>query len=67
MNKGKNYYLSLGMSMGTTLSAGIFITIFAISKNPVFLAFIGIGPAIGLSVGAGLYQNKEKSDKKNFD
>lgn len=61
MDKKKNNYSVIGMLIGTGIGGGIAVTIYAITGNPVFIAFTGIGTALGLIFGAGIdkkYVNK---------
>ncbi len=50
----KYNYTVLGMLIGTALGGAITVPIFAITGNPIFIAFAGLGTAFGLAYGAGL-------------
>lgn len=58
----KGYFLNLWMGICIAVFSGVGIPIAIISKN---FAFIGIGPAIGVSVGIAIGQGIEnKHDKE---
>lgn len=54
MKKSKHYYAGAGMVLGTGIAGAICITLFAMSGNPLFIPFIGLGTALGLIIGSGI-------------
>ena len=64
MEKKKNYYTGAGLAIGTGIGGAIAITAYAITGNPIFIAFAGVGTALGLAFGSGLdaKYNKQKND-----
>jgi len=57
----KGYFLNLWMGMCIAIFSGIGIPIAIISEN---FAFIGIGPAIGVSIGLAIGQGIENKHEK---
>ncbi|WP_340113691.1 hypothetical protein [Maribellus mangrovi] len=57
----KGYFLNLWMGICIAVFSGVGIPIAIISKN---FAFIGIGPAIGVSVGIAIGQGIENKQEK---
>ena len=55
----KTSYTGAGLAIGTGIGAAIWMTVFAITGNPIFIAFTGSGTVIGLVIGAALDARKE--------
>jgi hypothetical protein len=66
VEKRKNYYTGAGLAIGTGIGGAIAMTAYAITSNPVFIAFTGVGTAFGLVFGSALdaKNNKKKNDLK---
>jgi presenilin-like A22 family membrane protease len=56
----KNYYAGVGMLMGTGMAGALMITLFSLTRNAMFIPFIGAGTAIGLIIGAGMDAKRAK-------
>jgi hypothetical protein len=52
--KKKTNYMALGMLIGTAVSVGICFTLYAFTRDPIFIAFSGLGAAFGMVYGVGL-------------
>jgi riboflavin transporter FmnP len=46
-----------GTALGSILSAVLAVVLYLISRQPLYLAIIGLGAGIGFSIGGGLDQN----------
>jgi hypothetical protein len=62
MKDMQHYYAGVGLAVGTGLGAAVWMTVFAITGNPVFIAFTGTGTAFGLIIGAGIDAKNKKTD-----
>jgi 4-hydroxybenzoate polyprenyltransferase len=49
--KNKNRYAGAGMIIGTGIAAAICMTLYATTQNPIYIAYIGLGTALGLIFG----------------
>jgi len=52
--KKKPNYMTLGMLIGTAIGAAICFTLYAFTREPMFIAFSGLGAAFGMVYGVGL-------------
>jgi hypothetical protein len=64
MEKRKYSFAQLGMLFGIVVGGGIAVVLFAITGNAVYFSIAGVGPAIGLILGAGYdrYEANKSSD-----
>jgi len=60
VDRKKNYHTVMGMLIGTALGGCIVIPVYAITGNPVFIAFAGLGTAFGLIFGAGIDKKQNR-------
>lgn len=51
-------YAKLGLVFGTALSGAFFMMLYAATGNAQWIPFIGIGPALGLILGAAVDRYK---------
>lgn len=66
MEKKKNYYTGAGLAIGAGIGGAVGMIVSAITGNSVFIAFAGVGTALGLVFGATLdaKNSKNTDDKK---
>lgn len=60
MEKKKNYYTGAGLALGTGIGGGIAMLLYVFTNQPVFIAFAGLGTALGLAWGTTM-------DKKHLE
>jgi uncharacterized membrane protein YgaE (UPF0421/DUF939 family) len=53
---------ALGMLLGTAIGGGIGVVLFALTQQALFIAFAGVGTAIGLVLGAGADRARKGRD-----
>jgi hypothetical protein len=49
--KNKNRYAGAGMIIGTGIAAAICMTLYVTTQNTIYIAYIGLGTALGLIFG----------------
>ncbi|MDR9756034.1 MAG: hypothetical protein ACN4A7_04110 [Thermacetogeniaceae bacterium] len=59
--KKKTNYMALGLLIGTVVGGGICLTLYALTSDPIFIAFSGLGAAFGMVYGAGLDKKLNRS------
>ena len=59
-DKNETTYASQGMLFGVALAGGLGVIIFALTNQPVFIAFAGVGAGVGLALGAGMDRAKRR-------
>jgi len=57
MNGNKWKSAIFGTALGLIFSAALAVSLYLISRQPLYLAIIGLGAGIGFSVGGGLGEN----------
>lgn len=68
MKRIKFFYAVIGICIGTALGAILFLTLYSINNNPIFIPLIGVGTISGLILGEGIDINKfKKKNKSNTD
>jgi hypothetical protein len=59
--KQKEHYMGRGMAIGMAMFAPIGIALFILTDNP---GLLGIGPAIGISIGVAIGEHLYKRSKR---
>jgi uncharacterized membrane protein YccC len=54
MDRKKNYYLGVGLALGTAIGGALMVVMFALTGNALWISFTGVGTIIGLIIGAGM-------------
>jgi hypothetical protein len=63
MNRSKHYYSGIGLILGSGIAGTVCMTLFIVSKNPLFIPFIGLGTALGLVFGSVIDRRKGKEPR----
>lgn len=53
--------MALGMLIGTAVGAAICFTLYAFTRDPIFIAFSGLGAAFGMVYGVGLGRKSNRT------
>jgi hypothetical protein len=56
----KNHYAGAGMIIGTGIAAAFCMTLYATHQNPMYIAYIGLGTALGLIFGHAIDKNQKQ-------
>ncbi|MGI6701290.1 MAG: hypothetical protein ACOX3U_02330 [Christensenellales bacterium] len=65
MKKNKYMYTGIGIALGTAIAASLCLTLYALTLNPLFIPFIGIGTVVGLIFGSNLDRSAQKKEKES--
>jgi uncharacterized membrane protein YccC len=54
MDRKKNYYLGMGLALGTGIGGALMVVLFALTGNALWISFTGVGTIVGLIIGTGM-------------
>ncbi|HHW31566.1 MAG TPA: hypothetical protein GXX20_07840 [Clostridiaceae bacterium] len=60
MKRKKNFYLGMGLLLGTAFGAALMIILFAATGNGIWISYTGVGTIVGLIIGIAMEASAAK-------
>jgi len=65
MKRKKNFYIGMGLLLGTAFGLALMVILFAATGNGIFISYTGVGTIVGLIIGIAMEVSaaKQKSEE----